>query len=121
RRDPRTGEELERERDSHFDVAHAELRGRVRHRRGRRAGRGNQSVAASRRRRRLTRSLVEDRTMITIRQTALAISFLLFTLAGVSPAADVDQYGDALPPGAVARLGTRRLQLASVIQQIAYS
>jgi WD40 repeat protein len=51
----------------------------------------------------------------------LTITCLLFTAyTNSSPGADVDQYGDPLPPGAVARLGTKRFQLSSVIRRIAF-
>lgn len=51
----------------------------------------------------------------------LAGCFLITALAGVSRAAEKDRYGDALPPGAIARLGTPRLGQSSVIRQVAYS
>src|SRR5919201_2046942 len=51
----------------------------------------------------------------------LVTCLLVPTLTGSSPAADVDRYGDPLPPGAVARLGTTRLGDWGVLQAIAYS
>src|SRR5436190_15080927 len=59
--------------------------------------------------------------MIAICRVPLVDCFLVAALAGVSPAAEKDRYGDALPPGAVARLGSTRLGQGSVIRKIAYS
>src|SRR6266508_347970 len=42
-------------------------------------------------------------------------------LVGVSTATDMDRYGDPLPPGAVARLGTTRLGHSGVIHIVAFS
>ncbi len=59
--------------------------------------------------------------MIAIGRTAWVTCLLVPILGRCSPAAEKDRYGDDLPPGAVARLGTIRLGHAGVIQAIAYS
>src|SRR5438034_798866 len=61
-----------------------------------------------------------ERVMNAIRWAVLAMCLVL-SLAGDSPAADVDRYGDVLPPGAVARLGTTRLGHSKVIHAVAFS
>lgn len=59
--------------------------------------------------------------MFVLHRLARAVTVLALMLGGEALAADVDLYGDPLPPGALARLGTKRLQLSSVVRQIAYS
>jgi WD40 repeat protein len=55
------------------------------------------------------------------RRPLWVMCLLVPVFAGNSTAADVDRYGDPLPPGAVARFGTVRLRQPGVIKAVAFS
>lgn len=59
--------------------------------------------------------------MIPIHRVLCNSCHLVLILASGSPAADMDLSGDALPPGAVARLGTTRLRQAGVLHAVAFT
>jgi WD40 repeat protein len=64
---------------------------------------------------------LEETAMSAIRRVMLVSGLLVPALGGGVSAAEKGLSGDALPPGAVARLGTARLRDSSVLQAIAYS
>src|SRR5437763_34417 len=59
--------------------------------------------------------------MSAIHRAMLVFGLLVPILGGGVSAVEKDLYGDALPPGAVARLGTTRLSHSKVIDAVAFS